>query len=188
MTERLWAPWRAGYITAAASRTARKSAGKKGSTKAAACIFCALPAEKRDRANLIIRRARRTFVMLNKFPYNNGHLLVAPYAHVAQLDDLSGPALQELSEEVRDAARRLREAMKPDGLNIGINIGRVAGAGFADHVHYHIVPRWNGDTNFMSAVNNVRIISQGLEATRKALEPAFRKKSRGKSKPRDRRS
>ena len=188
MTERLWAPWRAGYVTGAASRSAGKSSGGKDSGKAAACIFCALPAEKRDRANLIIRRARRTFVMLNKFPYNNGHLLVAPYAHVAQLDDLSGAALQELSEEVRDAARRLRETMKPDGLNIGINVGKTAGAGFADHIHYHIVPRWDGDTNFMTAVNSVRIISQGLEETRKALEPAFGTRRRGKSKTRDRRS
>lgn len=187
MTERLWAPWRADYIAGAGGRVSRKPSGAKAPRKPAACIFCTLPAEKRDRANLIIRRARRTFVMLNKYPYNNGHLLVAPFAHVAQLDELPGSALKELSEEVRDAVRHVRDVMQPDGLNVGLNIGQAAGAGFADHIHYHIVPRWTGDTNFMSSSSGVRVISQGLEATRKALAPAFRKGSRGESKSRNRR-
>ena len=174
-SNRLWAPWRAAYIAGAAKGMRRRRAEKGG---AGGCIFCALPAERRDRANLILRRGRRTFVMLNRYPYNNGHLLVAPAAHVAGLDDLPPPALRELTEEVRDAVSRLREVMKPDGFNVGLNLGVAAGAGFADHVHFHVVPRWIGDTNFMPVAGEVRVISQRLEETRKALEPAFRAAAR----------
>jgi ATP adenylyltransferase len=112
--------------------------------------------------------------MLNRYPYNNGHLLVAPAAHVAGLDDLPPAALRELAEEVRDAVSRVREVMKPDGVNAGLTLGAAAGAGFAAHVHFHVVPRWIGDTNFMPVAGEVRVISQRLEETRKALEPAFR--------------
>lgn len=183
MTERLWAPWRAAYVTGGAGRRARARPGE-----APACIFCDLPAERRDRANLILRRGRRTFVMLNKYPYNNGHLLVAPYAHAARLEDLSRATLHELADEVSEAARRVGEAMGPDGMNVGLNIGRAAGAGFAGHLHYHIVPRWDGDTNFMAAAAGVRVISQGLDATRKLLERAFRKGRRETRGKRNRRS
>jgi ATP adenylyltransferase len=117
--------------------------------------------------------------MLNKYPYNNGHLLVAPYTHLSELDALSAATLHELSEEVRDTIRRVRDVMNPDGLNVGMNLGRVAGAGFEGHLHFHVVPRWNGDTNFMTAVSGIRVISQHLEATRKALEPAFKTRRRG---------
>ena len=176
MTERLWAPWRAAYIQAS-SRARGKHAG------ATACIFCELPAQKRDRANLILRRARRTFVMLNRYPYNNGHLLVAPYAHVPSLEDLAPAAAHELMDEVRGALARVRGVMKPDGFNVGLNLGLVAGAGFADHVHVHVVPRWSGDTNFMPVIGGVRVISQDLEDTRRALEPAFARGSRRASRP-----
>jgi ATP adenylyltransferase len=169
------------YIAAAAKRSRRRRAEKgeaaggpersEGRPKED-CIFCDLPAQRRDRANLILRRGRRTFVMLNRYPYTNGHLLVAPNGHVAGLDDLAPAALRELAEEVRDAVSRLRDVMKPDGFNVGLNLGGAAGAGYADHVHFHVVPRWVGDTNFMPVAGEV--ISQRLEETRKALEPAFR--------------
>jgi ATP adenylyltransferase len=112
--------------------------------------------------------------MLNKYPYNNGHLLVAPYAHVPELASLPGATLHELVEEVRDATERLRKVLKPDGFNVGLNLGEVAGAGYAGHVHFHVVPRWNGDTSFMPVASETRVISQSLEAAHKALEPAFR--------------
>lgn len=189
MTERLWAPWRAAYVTGAEDRPAGRAGAPRRTAPRTAppCIFCELPAQRRDRANLILRRARRTFVMLNKYPYNNGHLLIAPYDHVSRIEDLPRAVRHEISDEVSDAARRVREAMKPDGMNIGLNIGRAAGAGFADHVHYHIVPRWDGDTNFMAAVPEVRVISQGLEATWKLLDRAFRKGRREKREKRNRR-
>ncbi len=171
MTERLWAPWRAAYIGRSSGRRATRGAGRKAVER---CIFCDLPARKRDRANLILRRGERTFVMLNKYPYNNGHLLVAPYAHVPELSNLPDATLHEMVEEVRDATKRLREVMRPDGFNVGLNFGEVAGAGYAEHVHFHVVPRWKGDTNFMPVASETRVISQSLEATRKALEPAFR--------------
>jgi ATP adenylyltransferase len=187
VTGRIWAPWRAPYITGAASRAAGPRAKERRGRAAQACIFCDLPAQRRDRENLILRRGSRTFVMLNKYPYNNGHLLVSPFVHAPSLDDLPESTLRELVAEVRDAVRRVREVMKPDGLNIGMNLGRVAGAGFEDHVHFHVVPRWNGDTNFMTAVGEVRVISQHLEATRKILEPAFRTPRRGQPKKTKRR-
>jgi ATP adenylyltransferase len=116
--------------------------------------------------------------MLNRYPYNNGHLLVAPYAHVAGLDALAPAALRELAGEVRDAVTRIAGVMKPEGFNVGLNLGEAAGAGFAGHVHFHVVPRWVGDTNFMPVAGEVRVISQRLEETRKALEPAFRAAAR----------
>jgi len=177
-SNRLWAPWRSAYITGAARRLRRRRAEKGEGRLQESCIFCSLPAERRDRANLILRRGRRTFVMLNRYPYTSGHLLVAPYAHVAGLDDLPPAALRELAEEVRDAVSRLGGVMKPDGFNVGLNLGRAAGAGFADHVHFHVVPRWVGDTNFMPVAGEVRVISQRLEETRKALDPAFRTAAR----------
>jgi len=174
-SNRLWAPWRSAYIAGAAKRNRRRRA-EEGKTDD--CIFCSLPAQRRDRANLILRRAPRTFVMLNRYPYSNGHLLVAPYAHVAALDALPPAALRELAEEVRDALARISGVMKPDGFNVGLNLGAAAGAGFAGHVHFHVVPRWIGDTNFMPVAGEVRVISQRLEETRKALEPAFRASAR----------
>jgi ATP adenylyltransferase len=171
VTERLWAPWRAAYIVRSAGKRATRGGGRKAPEE---CIFCDLPALRRDRANLILRRGERIFVMLNKYPYNNGHLLVAPYAHVPELTSLPGATLHELVEEVRDAVERLRKVLKPDGFNVGLNLGEVAGAGYAGHVHFHVVPRWNGDTSFMPVASGTRVISQSLEAARKALEPVFR--------------
>jgi ATP adenylyltransferase len=129
------------------------------------CIFCVKPGEPRDRENYILYRGQRGFIMMNAFPYNNGHLLVLPYAHVASLDELDGETAGELMLLVQRGMRALRRAMSPHGFNVGVNVGQAAGAGIADHVHIHIVPRWNGDTNFMPVVGSVRMIPELLETT-----------------------
>ena len=135
------------------------------SEKPRECIFCVKPAESRDRENFILYRGRRAFIMLNAFPYNNGHLLVVPYAHVPALDDLDEETAGELMVLVQRGIRALRKLMAPNGFNVGANIGQSAGAGIADHVHVHVVPRWTGDTNFMPVVGSVRMVPELLETT-----------------------
>ena len=151
--DQLWAPWRLDYV-AAPSKTA---AG-------ADCFICRGLAENADRANLIVRRTSQSAVVLNRFPYNNGHLLVAPLAHKSDLAELCDDELLDLQKTLRLMAAQLTKAMKPDGYNVGLNLGRVAGAGLPGHLHWHIVPRWNGDTNFMPVVSDTKVISQSLEA------------------------
>jgi len=157
--ERLWAPWRVDYI----------SAGQEEG-----CIFCKKPAADRDAENLILKRGKLGFVMLNAFPYNNGHLMVAPYRHVGGICDLTDAEMLAMMKLVRLGVEVLSAAMDPDGFNIGINLGKVAGAGIADHIHVHVVPRWHGDTNFMPVVADTKVMPQALQATyeqlRKALE------------------
>ncbi len=132
--------------------------------EAVGCIFCVKPAEDRDEENLILYRGERVFTMMNAFPYSNGHLMVSPYQHTANLDDLSDAEMLDLMDATRRGVNLLKAAFKPDGFNIGVNMGRVAGAGIADHVHIHIVPRWSGDTNFMPVLGDVRVIPESLEA------------------------
>lgn len=160
--QRLWAPWRMEYIQAEQEHTPID------------CILCALPRAQTDRDNLILWRARRSFVMLNKFPYSPGHLMVMPYRHTADLDLLSPEELTELMLSLRHAVGCLRQAMMPDGYNIGINLGHTAGAGIPDHVHYHVVPRWDGDHNFMPVLAETRVIPQHLSQTYDQLAPLFR--------------
>src|SRR5437868_5903346 len=147
--DRLWAPWRMRYI--------EKADETEG------CIFCAKPPELTDQENLILLRGEHAFVMMNAFPYSNGHLMVAPYQHTADLDHLSDPEMLDLFALTRRGVNLLKAAFKPDGFNIGINMGRIAGAGIADHVHVHIVPRWSGDTNFMPVISDVRVIPESLQ-------------------------
>lgn len=149
--ERLWAPWRMQYI-------------ERGD-KTQGCIFCLLPPEEKDRENLILHRGETGFVMLNSFPYNSGHLMVAPYKHVADMYDLADDELLEVDHLVRYGVRLLTAAMQPDGFNLGVNLGRTAGAGIVDHIHWHVVPRWNGDTNFMPVVADTRVLPESLQAT-----------------------
>ncbi len=149
--QRLWAPWRMEYI--------EKADHTPG------CIFCVKPAERRDRENGILYRGKTAFIMMNAFPYNTGHLMIAPYKHTADLYDLTDEELLEISRLVRYSVGLVGAAMKPDGFNLGVNLGRTAGAGFADHVHWHVVPRWNGDTNFMPVVGNTKVLPESLEAT-----------------------
>jgi ATP adenylyltransferase len=132
------------------------------------------PRQKNDRANLILYRGRRVFVMMNLYPYSNGHLLVTPYRHAGSFEELDPPTLADLMQTSQRAVRALRKVFKPDAFNLGINQGRDAGAGIEKHVHLHVVPRWNGDTNFMPVLNDTRVIPEGLDSSYDKLVPWFR--------------
>lgn len=151
--DRIWAPWRLEYVATPA-----------GPTEADACFLCRGVAANDDRANWIAFRTPLSVVMLNRYPYNNGHLLVAPLAHKPALSDLDDRELLDLQHVIREMTRNLTELLSPDGFNIGLNHGRVAGAGLPGHLHWHIVPRWSGDTNFMPVISDTKVISQSLEA------------------------
>jgi ATP adenylyltransferase len=151
--DQLWAPWRQSYVASAKP----PSAGD-------ACFFCAGLADSDDRKHLIALRTPLSVVMLNRFPYNNGHLLIAPRAHKARLDELTSDELLESMETLRRMVRAIEELMHPDGFNIGLNLGHAAGAGLPGHLHWHLVPRWHGDTNFMPLLADVKVIVQSLEA------------------------
>jgi ATP adenylyltransferase len=160
---RLWAPWRMKYI--------RESLDKPQ----LGCIFCTKPAQSRDRdpENLILHRGVHAFVMLNAFPYNNGHLMVIPFLHTSSLDDIDTAAAAELWSLLAKSRQALSKAFNPDGFNVGINLGRAAGAGIDTHLHVHIVPRWSGDSNFMPVVGETKVISQSLEDAYDALKGLF---------------
>ncbi len=140
--------------------------------KAKTCIFCDALDMDPEEAGLLFR-GERCFVMLNKYPYINGHLLISPRRHVSQLEDLDAEETAELMETVRDSVRRLKEAYGPDGLNLGMNLGKVAGAGVEEHLHFHLLPRWNGDNNFMAVLAETRVLSESLADTWKTLSPIF---------------
>jgi ATP adenylyltransferase len=137
------------------------------------CIFCDLPKAGDDRANLILGRSRHTFAILNRFPYNNGHLMVVPFRHTAQLGELSAEENAELAEMLRLAVRLLGKGYAAQGYNVGMNLGPVAGAGIADHLHWHVVPRWNGDTNFMPVIGDTKVMIEHLHASWDRLRPLF---------------
>ncbi|HUW23483.1 MAG TPA: HIT domain-containing protein [bacterium] len=145
----LWAPWRIKYIL-----------GKKEG-----CIFCDKVKENKDRENYILLRGKNAFVILNTFPYSNGHLMVAPYKHVPDLDGLEESELAELMRLVKTCTQILKKALKPEGFNIGANLGKASGAGVEGHIHIHIVPRWEGDTSFISTVGDTKIIPESLDDT-----------------------
>jgi len=155
----LWAPWRLQYIEHTAD--------------AQGCIFCDKPAQQRDADNLILHRGERVFVMMNAFPYNSGHLLIAPYRHVADLTDLDDEEMSELMDATARALKILRRTSSPQGFNIGINIGDVAGAGIAEHVHLHVVPRWQGDTNYMLVMSDTRVVPEALADGYRKLRAAL---------------
>ncbi|OPZ79304.1 MAG: AP-4-A phosphorylase [Actinobacteria bacterium ADurb.Bin444] len=154
----MWAPWRMEYI---------------GSPKPTGCIFCEKPTAGDDPANHIVWRGNHAFVLLNAYPYNNGHLMVAPYKHIANLEDLAPDVTAEMMRLCQDAIRALKRDFNPDGVNMGINLGSAAGAGVKDHLHIHVVPRWNGDTNFMSVITDTRVIPQSLDESYRILHAAF---------------
>ena len=151
--ENLWAPWRLAYVTAA------KRPGEDEP-----CFICQGLAGDDDRSNLVVFRTPLSVVLLNRFPYNNGHLLIAPRAHKGQLGELSAPELLETMETLRRMVVALDSIVHPAGYNIGLNLGRVAGAGLPGHLHWHVVPRWNGDTNFMPVLADVKVIVQSLDS------------------------
>jgi len=154
LMEQLWAPWRIEYI--------------QKSTEGG-CILCQKPRENTDEANFILYRGQHNFIILNAFPYNPGHLMVAPYRHIANLQDLTDAEVKEHFDIIKKGLELLKEAMKPAGFNIGLNVGKVAGAGIAEHLHTHIVPRWEGDTNFMPVLSDTRVIPEALTATYQKL-------------------
>jgi ATP adenylyltransferase len=142
------------------------------------CIFCEKPKEKKDRDNLILYRGKRCFVILNAYPYNNGHLMVVPYTHTGDFTGLKPGELTEMMTTMQQSITILKDKLNPDGFNWGANMGRGAGAGITDHVHIHVVPRWTGDTNYMPVIGSTKIISECLEETYDCLVPVF--KERGK--------
>lgn len=154
----LWAPWRMEYIL---------------SEKEKDCIFCIKPKENNDRENLILYRAENVYVIMNKYPYNNGHLMVVPYFHASSFDGLPDNAMFELIMITRYSVRCLKRAFNPEGFNIGINFGEVAGAGIEEHMHIHIVPRWAGDASFMTVLADVRVIPEHILDTYDKLYPVF---------------
>ena len=156
--KRLWAPWRLEYI--------------KG-PKDGECIFCVGPTSGDDRAKYVVRRGEHCFTMLNAYPYNNGHLMVSPYRHVASIEELEGPELLELMTLTQESLGALRRAYAPEGFNLGVNQGKIAGAGVEHHVHLHVVPRWGADTNFMPVVGDTRVLPQSLEDSFDDLSKAF---------------
>jgi ATP adenylyltransferase len=150
--ERLWAPWRLSYVATALAPE-----------KQDGCFICRGLAESNDRENLVAWRGSKSLVLLNRFPYNNGHLLIAPNAHKAEMHDLDAEEVIESQQIMARLVNVLRKLMKPDGFNIGLNLGKSAGAGLPGHLHWHLVPRWNGDTNYMSVISDTRVIVQSLD-------------------------
>jgi ATP adenylyltransferase len=153
--DQLWAPWRLAYVAAPKTEEKPKDAG---------CFICRGVAGANDRANLLVHRTDLSAVVLNRFPYNNGHLLIAPKAHKGRPDELTEAELLDLQLVLRRMIGILERRMTPDGFNVGLNLGAAAGAGLPGHLHWHVVPRWNGDTNFMPVFSDTKVIAQSLDA------------------------
>jgi ATP adenylyltransferase len=148
--ERLWAPWRMEYI------------GQAREVEDQGCLFCEKPKEGDDEKALIVARSEKSFAMLNRYPYNSGHLMVAPFRHVGELEDVENDESLDMQHLMQRCVKALKESMQPDGFNIGMNLGVVAGAGIPDHLHWHVVPRWSGDTNFMPIIGDTKVLPDSL--------------------------
>lgn len=160
----LWSPWRSKYIE---SFKDEQSGGE--------CIFCqAVEKDISDFNNLVVHKSENTFVMMNLYPYNNGHLMIVPKRHVGTLEQITIEESHELMDQILLAEKVLKEIYKPQGFNIGANLGRAGGAGIEDHIHFHIVPRWSGDTNFMPVIGEVKVISQDLAESKKRLLAGYK--------------
>ncbi len=161
--ETLWSPWRYDYIAASGSET-----------RPSGCVFCAInKSPERDKTNFVLLRASFNFVVLNIYPYISGHLLIVPFQHVGELDGATKETTDELMDLTKRCQTAVREVYQPAGFNLGMNLGRAAGAGIADHIHIHIMPRWAGDTNFMTSVADTRVIPEALDTTYTKLLPHF---------------
>jgi ATP adenylyltransferase len=169
--ERLWSPWRLAYVT-----------GQTGDKDQGRCVFCdaADPApDPSGQDSLVLVRGRLSYVILNLYPYNNGHLMVVPKRHIASLAETTAEERAEMMTFARDAEAALIEGYQPQGINVGINLGRPAGAGIVDHLHMHFVPRWTGDTNFMSVVGGTRVLPEDMQETVARLRPIFERLKAG---------
>ncbi len=155
MTDRLWAPWRSAYINMRRKKR---------------CVFCVGRTTKNDDKRYIVKRLRHAFSMLNLYPYNNGHVMVSPYRHIALLEGLSQDEIRDMMSLLVDTKKILDKTLKAHGYNVGFNLGKVSGAGFDGHIHMHIVPRWLGDTNFMPVIADSKIVSDSLRAVLKLLK------------------
>jgi ATP adenylyltransferase len=155
----LWSPWRYPYLV--------------GQKKPDGCIFCLMAAAHRDEENLIVFRGEHNFIVLNRFPYTSGHLMVVPYRHTADLSGITDETAEELMVLTRASERHIRWVYRPDGINLGMNIGESAGAGIAGHIHMHVLPRWTGDANFMTTVAQTRVLPEDLAVTWQRLKEAF---------------
>ncbi len=177
--ERLWTPWRLAFIEAAAKAAPPTGVEQTGPWKTRTahpeCFLCAKPADavEHDRENLVVYRAERAYVLLNLYPYNPGHLMVAPYIHTGALGKLATEDVAALFLLMRQAVTLLDAVYQPEGFNVGMNLGRTAGAGLPDHLHVHVVPRWTGDTNFMPIIGNTKLLPETLEQTYDRLRPYF---------------
>lgn len=157
--QRIWAPWRLRYV--------------KDAKKSDECVFCAKPEMGDDREALIVHRGERCFVILNLFPYTNGHVMVTPFEHIGRFQDIEPAVTAEMMDLSKRAMRRMEEVYEPEGFNVGLNQGRVAGAGVEGHIHLHVVPRWAGDNNYMPVLADTRVMPQSLEESYDALEGGF---------------
>ncbi len=157
--DHIWSPWRYKYVTNAAPDDE--------------CVFCAKLAGGNDEVNYIVHRGVHNFVLLNLFPYTNGHMLVAPYAHVAEFEALPAEAAREMTDLTQQAVRHLKAEYRPNGINVGMNLGQCAGAGIAGHLHMHILPRWYGDVSFMTSISETRVLPEELSETWRKLRGAF---------------
>jgi ATP adenylyltransferase len=161
--DRLWSPWRSEYITSGAA-----------DSESHGCVFCEIEKHPdQDEANLVIHRALHAFIVLNRYPYTSGHLLIVPFEHVGQLDAAARQTTDEMMELTKRSQTALREVYQPSGFNVGMNLGESAGAGIVDHIHIHILPRWTGDTNFMTTVGETRVLPEDLTTTYKKLRNKF---------------
>lgn len=160
--DRIYAPWRYKYIKEIVSDNSDDG-----------CLFCEVVKKQNDRENLILYRGERVYVMINRYPYNNGHLMVIPYRHIPDIDKLNDEENLEAMKFLSYSMKVLKDKFSAEGFNIGLNIGRIAGAGIDGHIHFHIVPRWNGDTNFMPVLTDTKVISQGLEESWDILKSGF---------------
>lgn len=163
--EQLWAPWRLGYVSGQESKPAAATSALSLLPGAdPECFICRAVADSQDRKNLVVERTALSVVILNRFPYNNGHLLVAPLGHQGRLDELTSNEQLDIQQAVGKYVSLIERLMNAEGFNVGLNLGRVGGAGVPGHLHWHIVPRWQGDTNFMPAVAGIKVIPQSLDA------------------------
>ena len=156
---RIWAPWRLRYVSNARQQDD--------------CVFCVKPDEGDDREALIVHRGERCYVILNLYPYTSGHLMVAPFEHVGRLQDIEAEVTAEMMDLAQQAIRKMEEVYSPEGFNLGVNQGRVAGAGVEGHIHLHVVPRWAGDNNYMPVIADTRVMPQSLEESYDALQGGF---------------